>query len=73
MKRVDQINIANKRVLIRADFNVPISNGKIQNYFRLDETIKTIKYCLDNNAKIIIMSHLGRPKNIDLNYYTLQP
>ena len=62
MIRIDNIDIKDKRVLIRADFNVPISNGKITSDFRIIKTLDTIKYCLDNNAKIILMSHLGRPK-----------
>ena len=63
MLRIDQINISNKKILLRVDFNVPMSsNGKINNNFRLDASLKTIQYCIDNNASVILMSHLGRPK-----------
>ena len=63
INRIDSININNKKVLIRADFNVPIDDGNILSNFRLDAVFKTIKFCLNNNAKIILMSHLGRPKD----------
>ena len=63
INRIDSININNKKVLIRADFNVPIDDGNILSDFRLDAVFKTIKFCLNNNAKIILMSHLGRPKD----------
>ena len=65
MLRIDQIDIKNKKVLIRVDFNVPISNGEIKSDFRIKETLDTINYCMENDAKIILMSHLGRPKGID--------
>ena len=65
MLRIDNIDIKGKRVLIRTDFNVPINNGKIKSDFRIIKTLDTIKYCLNNNAKIILMSHLGRPKGPD--------
>ena len=65
INRIDSINIKNKKVLIRSDFNVPISNGHILSDFRLNAAFKTIKFCLENNAKVILMSHLGRPKNQD--------
>ena len=64
MIRIDHINIKGKRILIRADFNVPIHKGKIKSYFRINKTLDTINYCIKNNAKIILMSHLGRPKGI---------
>ena len=65
MVRIDNIDIKGKRVLIRTDFNIPIDNGKITSDFRITKTLDTINYCLDNNAKIILMSHLGRPKGQD--------
>ena len=61
MRNINQIDIYNKRVLIRTDFNVPLIKGKIQSYFRLESTLETIDYCVNHNAKIIIMSHMGRP------------
>jgi len=67
MKTLKDININNKRVLIRVDFNVPIENDEVKDTFRLDASVETIQYCLSQNASIILMSHLGRPKNIDPN------
>lgn len=65
MKTLKDIKINNKRVLIRVDYNVPIENDIVKDTFRLDASVDTINYCLSQNASIIIMSHLGRPKNND--------
>ncbi len=62
MKRVRDINIDNKRVIIRCDFNVPMKDGKITDDTRILAALKTIKYCLEHNCKIILLSHLGRIK-----------
>ena len=65
MNNILDINIQNKRVLIRVDYNVPIEDGIIANNFRIMQSIKTIEYCLNQGASVILMSHLGRPKNND--------
>ena len=65
MKTLKELDIKNKKVLIRVDFNAPIENGSIMDTFRLDATSETINYCLSQNASVILMSHLGRPKNND--------
>ena len=65
MKNIKQIDIENKRILIRVDFNVPIINKEIQSDFRIKAVKETIEYCIKNNASIVLMSHLGRPKNKD--------
>ena len=63
MKRIENINLNNKTVIIRVDYNVPLdSNGKILDDNRIKESLKTIEYCLDNNCKIILLSHLGKVK-----------
>ncbi len=62
MKTVKDIDIKNKKVIIRCDFNVPIKDGKIVDDTRIVEALPTIKYCLENDCKIILMSHLGRVK-----------
>ena len=72
MKSIDQIQIQDKTILIRVDYNVPISNGVISNTFRIDSSLKTIEYCLQNNCKIVLMSHLGRP-NSQSEKYSLHP
>ena len=61
-KTVKDLNIDNKKVIIRCDFNVPVKEGKITDDTRIVKSLPTIKYCLEHNAKIILMSHLGRVK-----------
>lgn len=62
IKYIEDLNIEDKKVIIRCDFNVPIENGKIIDDTRIKEALKTINYCLDKNCSIILMSHLGRIK-----------
>lgn len=61
-KTIRDYNLNNKKVIIRCDFNVPMSNGKITDDNRIKESLETIKYAIDNGAKVILMSHLGRVK-----------
>ncbi len=63
MKRIENINLNNKKVIIRVDFNVPLDkNLVIMDDNRIKESLKTIKYCLEKNCKIILLSHLGKVK-----------
>ncbi len=62
MKRLEDISIDNKRVIIRCDLNVPIENGIIKDDTRIEKALKTIKYCLEKASKVIVLSHLGRIK-----------
>lgn len=64
-KTIRDYDLNNKKVIIRCDFNVPIKNGKITDDNRIKESLKTIKYAIDNDAKVILMSHLGRVKTED--------
>jgi len=60
---VRDINLENKKVFIRCDFNVPLDEfGNITDDRRIRSALSTIRFCLDNNASIILGTHLGRPK-----------
>jgi len=73
-KTVEDLEVSGKRVLVRCDFNVPQDeNGEITDDRRIREALKTIKYLLDNNAKVILTSHLGRPKGEFNPKYSLKP
>ena len=62
-KTIEEYNYDNKKVIIRCDLNVPISNGIITDDTRIKESLKSINYLIDHNAKIIVMSHLGKVKS----------
>ena len=61
-KTIRDFDLNNKKVIIRVDFNVPIKDGVITDDNRIKESLKTIEYACDNNAKVILLSHLGRIK-----------
>ncbi len=62
MKTINDLELEDKKVLIRCDFNVPIKRGKIIDDTRIKESLKTINYCIDKGSKLILFSHLGRIK-----------
>ena len=62
MKTIKDLNLDGKKVIIRCDFNVPIKDGKIVDDTRIKGALETIKYCLDRDSKVILLSHLGRVK-----------
>ena len=73
-KTVEDIDVAGKRVLVRCDFNVPFdAEGNIADPKRINEAMKTIKYLVDHKAKVILCSHLGRPKGEFNMKYSLAP
>ncbi len=70
---IDQIPIAHKRVFIRVDFNVPMKDGQITSDARIQAALPTIQYAIDQNAKVILASHLGRPKGKPQKEFSLEP
>jgi phosphoglycerate kinase len=74
VKYIDEIDIKGKALLIRADFNVPLDKqGNITNDARITGVLPTITYALDKGAKVILMSHLGRPKGKVVESMSLKP
>ena len=72
-KTIEDIDVAGKKVLVRCDFNVPLKDGVITSDKRIVSSLPTIKYLLDHNAKVILCSHLGRPKGEFKMKYSLAP
>ena len=73
-KTIRDVNVEGKRVFVRCDFNVPLDeNGKITDENRIQGALPTIKYLLDHGAKVVLASHLGRPKNGPEAKFSLKP
>ncbi|MBQ5592303.1 MAG: phosphoglycerate kinase [Clostridia bacterium] len=70
---VEDLEVSGKRVLVRCDFNVPLKDGVITSDKRIVASLPTIKYLIDNNAKVILCSHLGRPKGEFKPEFSLAP
>ena len=69
----DELNLKQKKILLRLDLNVPLDNDRIIDTTRIDKILPTIRYLLKNDAKIIILSHVGRPKGRIVNELSLKP
>jgi phosphoglycerate kinase len=73
-KTIHDIDLHGKRVLMRADYNVPIGDdGKITDDYRIHQSVKTIKALLDKDVRLVVCSHLGRPEGHVDNKYSLEP
>jgi phosphoglycerate kinase len=69
----EELNLNNKKILLRLDLNVPLVNDKITDTTRIDKILPTLNFLLSQNTKIIIISHVGRPKGKVINQLSLNP
>src|SRR5215212_4851680 len=72
-KTVADVDVRGKRVLMRVDFNVPLENGNITDDRRIVQAMPTIKSVIERGGRVILMSHLGRPKSGPEAKYSLKP
>ena len=70
---IRDLQLSGKRVFVRADFNVPLENGKVADDTRIRETLPTLKLARERGARLVLASHLGRPKGKPEEKYSLRP
>lgn len=72
-KTIEDIDVKNKRVIVRCDFNVPMQDGAITDDSRIRAALPTVKYLMEHDARVILMSHMGRPKGEPKMEFTMKP
>jgi phosphoglycerate kinase len=73
LRTLDHLEVRGKRVLVREDLNVPLKQGQIADYTRIDAAIPTLRFLVDRGARVIVLSHLGRPDGKADPRYSLRP
>ena len=73
LKTIRDFELNEKIVFLRLDLNVPLDHGKITDLTRIRESLPTIRYALEKGARLVMASHLGRPKDSEDRQYSLEP